>query len=345
MLVMCSSDARPKYLSDIAMVLATPAGARFRFRYQTDYLSSDVLERIGENSLVGTTALVCFIGNRGQQDKEFLIPVRLAKVCAVEKIGKTAYVFSLQASDYPDLEQWPRNREELTKTGSSYLRKMISNCRNKYHDVNLGGDGLFETNPIRGAKGWDEVAERLLYLPTFKNSYLLHLELVDRNGFPMQIKTDSSGWLEFDPRKSYRVRVWFYGNNIDFEKRARTIKLETNGEVLSSISDQKYIVQSRYDRVDFWFTPKMSDQAKRTLLRLVSSPSDPSDIADIYTEVELRCLVTRPLGPRMALAFLMGFSATAVAVPGIFGDVMPMEWRFLCACIGALGAAIGTALR
>lgn len=138
MLVMCSSDARPKYLSDIAMVLATPAGARFRFRYQTDYLSSDVLERIGENSLVGTTALVCFIGNRGQQDKEFLIPVRLAKVCAVEKIGKTAYVFSLQASDYPDLEQWPRNREELTKTGSSYLRKMISNCRNKYHDVNLG---------------------------------------------------------------------------------------------------------------------------------------------------------------------------------------------------------------
>ena len=342
MLVMCSSDARPRYVSDIAMVLATPTGVRFQFRYQSRYFSPEVQRRIGENSLVGVTALVCFIGNRGQGDMEFLVPVRLAKVCVVEKIGD-AYVFSMEAAGYPDLGKWSRAQAEIILEGSKIVKKMIADSHGEYYAVNWDESGSIGSKAIGGTEGWAGIAERILRLSTFKNSYLLRVELADSDGSPLCIKADDSGWLKFDPRSSYRVRVWFYGNSVDFGNRA--IRLETNGEVLSSISDQKYVVRSRYDQVDFWFTPKVADQAKRTLLRLVSSPADSSDNADVGTEVELRCLVTRPLGPRVCLAILGGVSAAVVAVPGLIGDAVPIGWRILIAAVGALGVALGASLR
>lgn len=343
MLVLYSSDARPRYVSDIATALAVPAGARFQFRYQSRYLSPEVQRMLGENSLTNVTALVCFIGNRNKATgEEFLLPVRLAKVCAVEKIGD-AYVFNMQATEYPDLGRWPRTGAEIVRHGAQVVSEIVANNHNEYYAVNWDSSGSLATKSISGNEGWSGVAERVLQLSTFSSSYLLRLELADSAGSPMQISADDSGWLEFDPRRSYRVRVWFYGNSVDFGNR--TITLETDGEVLSSISDQKYVVRSRYDQADFWFTPKTADQSKRTLLRLVSSPADPSDSADIATEVELRCLVVRPLAPRMWLALLAGASATAVAMPGLLGEALPIEWRLVVAGAGAVGVAVAAGLR
>ncbi|MFT3832547.1 MAG: hypothetical protein QM711_04395 [Micropruina sp.] len=343
MLVLYSSDARPRYVNDIATALAMPNGARFHFRYQARYLSPEVQRMLGENSLIGSVALICFIGNRNNTTaEEFLLPVRLAKVTAVEKIGD-AYVFTLQASGYPDLGQWPRSRDEIVERGSSAVRQGISNNHDEYYAAYWDSSGSLGSKSSKGTEGWAGVTERLLLLETFAQTYLLRLELTDSKGSPMQVSADETGWLSFDPRRSYRVRAWFYGNSVDFGNR--TIKLETDGEVLSSISDQRYVVRSRYDQVDFWFTPKASDQPKRTLLRVVSSPASPSDPSDIPTEVELRCLVTRPLAPRMLLALIAGASATAVAAPGLLGDAVPIEWRLLIAGVGALGVAVAAGLR
>lgn len=342
MLIMCSSDARPKYVSDIAMALAMPTGTQFRFRYHRSYLSKKVHQKLGDGSLVEEDALICFHGNRGSGDEEFLVPIRLAKVCAVEEMGD-AYVFTLQAADYPDLGQWAREFDGIRRHGVKELRRMVSDNDSKYYAVSWDSSRLLVSNVIVGKDGWVGVVDRLLRLPTFKNSYLLRLDLTDDSGVPVQIDVEEGGWLKFDPRRSYRVRVWFKGDNTYFGNR--TIRLLTNGEVLSSISDQVYDVRSRYDQVDFWFTPKVGEQPKRTLLRLISSPSGEPDEADIGTEVELLCLVTRPLGPRMWLALLSGISATVVSAPALMGDGVPFVARLLVGSLGALGIAFAAGLR
>lgn len=343
MLILYSSDARPRYVSDIATSLAVSTGARFQLRYQSRYLSPEVQRMLGEKSLTNKPALVCFIGNRNPSaGEEFLLPVRFATVRSVENIGD-AHVFEMQADEYPDLAQWPREGADIARHGAQVVRQIVANSYNEYYAVNWDSSASLAPRSIGGTQGWSGVAERVLQLATFSKSYLLRLELADSSGKAIRVSADYSGWLEFDPRRSYRVRVWFYGNSTDFGNR--TITLETDGEVLSSISDQKYVVRSRYDQVDFWFTPKAADQSKRTLLRLVSSPAQPSDAADIGTEIELRCLVVRPLAPRMRLALLAGLSATAVAMPGILGPTWPLEWRLVLAGAGAAGVAIAAGLR
>lgn len=342
MLILNSSDSRPRYVRDIATAVASPTGSTFQFRYQSRYLAPDV-QRLLASGAVGAPLTVCFVGNRhaNATERPFLVPVRAGRVVSVDPYGD-AYVITISAEGYPDLQAWPRRTADLMAFGCEKLTTLISNNHDEYYAGFDETGSLMPPSKPESIDGWTSVVERLLCLPTFESTFFLRVALVDGKGEPLRITPDGEGWLRFDQNTTYRLRTWFYGNDSTFD--TRTISLKADGETLSSISDQVFVIRSRYDRVDFWFTPKAHESSRRTVLRIVSTPATPS-VSDVATELELRCLVPRPVTRRLLLSVLAGASATAVATPALLGQGTDLPAKIAIAAAGALGVALATGLK
>lgn len=99
MIVLLSSDVRPRYSDDIIRILALPRGGQLQLRYGAPLIAADVQGRVPREQLAGEAALVCFVANANAPIPFALIPVRFVKIIRAEKVG-TSYIFTVAADAF-----------------------------------------------------------------------------------------------------------------------------------------------------------------------------------------------------------------------------------------------------
>lgn len=99
MIVLLSSDVRPRYSDDIIRILALPRGGQLQLRYGAPLIAADVQGRVPREQLAGEAALVCFVANANAPIPFALIPVRFVTIIRAEKVG-TSYIFTVAADAF-----------------------------------------------------------------------------------------------------------------------------------------------------------------------------------------------------------------------------------------------------
>lgn len=99
MIVLLSSDFRPRYSDDIIRILALPRGAQLQLRYSAQLLADDVRSRVPREQLAGEAALVCFVANADAPVPLAIVPVRFATIIRAERVG-TSYIFTVAADAF-----------------------------------------------------------------------------------------------------------------------------------------------------------------------------------------------------------------------------------------------------
>lgn len=99
MIVLLSSDFRPRYSDDIIRILALPRGGQLQLRYGASLLTADVQGRVPREQLAGETALVCFVADANAPTPFALVPVRFVTIIRAEKVG-TSYIFTVAADAF-----------------------------------------------------------------------------------------------------------------------------------------------------------------------------------------------------------------------------------------------------
>jgi hypothetical protein len=99
MIVLLSSDSRPRYSDDIIRILAMPRGGQVQLRYGAALLSGDVQKHVAREHLAGEAALVCFVAGSNAPMPFALVPVRFVTIIRAEKVG-TSYIFTVAADAF-----------------------------------------------------------------------------------------------------------------------------------------------------------------------------------------------------------------------------------------------------
>jgi len=99
MIVLLSSDFRPRYSDDIIRILALPRGGQLQLRYGAPLLTAEVQGRVPREQLAGEAALVCFVADANAPTPFALVPVRFVTIIRAEKVG-TSYIFTVAADAF-----------------------------------------------------------------------------------------------------------------------------------------------------------------------------------------------------------------------------------------------------
>lgn len=99
MIVLLSSDLRPRYSDDIVRLLALPRGGQLQLRYGAPLLAADVKARVSREQLAGEAALVCFVAADNAPVPFALVPVRFVTIIRAEKVG-SSYIFTVAADAF-----------------------------------------------------------------------------------------------------------------------------------------------------------------------------------------------------------------------------------------------------
>lgn len=99
MIVLLSSDFRPRYSDDIIRLLALPKGGQLQLRYSAPLLAADIKTRVPREQLAGEPALVCFVADANAVAPFALVAVRFVTIIRAEKVG-TSYLFTVAADAF-----------------------------------------------------------------------------------------------------------------------------------------------------------------------------------------------------------------------------------------------------
>ncbi|WP_340316168.1 hypothetical protein [Rhizorhabdus argentea] len=99
MIVLLSSDFRPRYSDDIIRILALPRGGQLQLRYGASLLTAGVQGCVPREQLAGEAALICFVADANASTPFALVPVRFVTIIRAEKVG-TSYIFTVAADAF-----------------------------------------------------------------------------------------------------------------------------------------------------------------------------------------------------------------------------------------------------
>ncbi|WP_265587365.1 hypothetical protein [Sphingomicrobium arenosum] len=96
-LILLSSGLRARYREDVVRALALPTGRKLQFRYRKRHIESALVKNL--KSLTGRTVFICYLECSDPNRQIRLLPVRSAKIGAVEAAGEK-FIFTLIVEKY-----------------------------------------------------------------------------------------------------------------------------------------------------------------------------------------------------------------------------------------------------
>jgi len=301
-------------------------------------VANDIHTQVATGSIVGSEALVAFVGNVGTTDA-YLLPVRLATVLSAEFIAD-ALVVRFITGAFPELSAWPHDGLTLETRGKTDLAQISAGYQGNYFAASGRCDGLTITAAGNATTDWNQVTSRLATLKTFSDSFFVRTSLVMSDSAPTLVGL-KAGVAHLSSRHTVVLRCWFYRGK--YVPSARDISVESDQSVISLSSDSSYEINSRYDEVEFWLHPQRLAADSRTMVSL-RLPGDPTATGDLTTRIQIPMVVRKPVTPRLLRGITAAAGASLIAAPALMGAGTSLSLRIALAVLGALIVSIVAAL-
>ena len=336
-----SSNIRPLYEQDILDVIAAPSGTHYRFRYEADYVSSDLKRLWHTAEIIDMQVLVHFSLQQVREYQEAaFIPVRYGRVVEATEIGEFLVLeFSLTTHVSLLTPEQDQGRVKLAGRVTEYTKRLRESVPHPYTayaslapntvgdllSVEEGGEGIRQfTLTAKFLQGTDSFgAARFLRFLRLQEPGKAEIEPIDgvftlTGGRTYELVLLHSQPSEVVGRHGFRVSV--------------------DQEIIRLIGAGRFDIASRYDVITIPIHANRTDTVEPRETLLVIEPD-----ADVKgPTIRLRFRVTTPGGRVAGAIAVTSVGLVLVGLPGVVTVADPLKVLFLV--IGGVVAATSAVL-
>ncbi|NFV80689.1 hypothetical protein [Magnetospirillum aberrantis] len=352
-----SSSSREGYSRDVVDTLAAPIGSEIQFRYDSKWISPDILGKPANEC----DAILSFIELRGKPGKPFIMPLRVAKIFAVERMGTTAVVM-FRLGGYPVPSDIKEFSDKLHATHRDIHKYQDATKPSGYLWLELGDEiACPPINPGGPEFAWESIVNNFVNAIKYPDNYSHEIHdksalnmspyadaspfymfhsVIDRNsGQPAAKKIDGDrSVFSVRPGEEYTVNIYHKHPSKDFPGVKLRITPEDSGS--SIIGAKEHPFNTRYDMKKFNVAvPRTISGSTSSLLvsRIFEEKSGKQLQIDDYRIY----LEARPSFALLALyCALIGALFLLAQIPILFKATGTVEWWAVC-LIGVAGILLG----
>lgn len=346
MLLLPSSEARPRFLDDIFRSLALPAGIGLTFRYDTASVDPALRDAEASGRLIGQQALVCYLDAQDSSRPISLVPCRLAKVSKIEFIG-SSFIVDLQIGGYPDFPEGVNFIEKLAeKDRQNFVRWECGNLRGLYVIEMQRVPDFQDSSHLDIRKQmavFESIVQRLCAYDTvfpkqggreFFAVMGIDEVVVDRKGQDIfkPVPRPARGRYVLHSGNDYELKVYSYMPEEEMTEEITTTRLHvaSDRDVVKFFTATSQAIDSEYDRKRFSF---LTNRAPWNFAASISLFTDESyEPSKRKNEIVIPLLFKRHW---TYLARVLGFTiqATSPAIIAAFTGYLP--WPLVVAMLVA----------
>lgn len=331
-LTLFTSDSRPKYANDVISVLASPFGLKYKFRYESRYISSSILHLFNDENICGTKVIIAFRGSN-KEFGEFIVPIRWGVISSVDFIADF-YVVNFIIDEYPAfIDGFDESEISVKLNSEKYLSAYTSSSSDL--PIHVGFTSLVKPKCAGDKNNWLKISKALSYHKTFKDSYFFKVSsFVD--GFGNALSNIDDGKYVITEGRYATVQVDYFScnyNDLDFN-----FLVENDSDMLRVATQKKIKLESRYDSIKLLLQAKLVDGETFTELML-SSLCSKTGVVNFSLNVPIKIATSRL---NIFYKFIISaFGAFLVSVPGILGQNGNLYLKIVSGLLGAVILAYG----
>jgi hypothetical protein len=329
--VLSTSDARPKYSKDILNVLALPQGSKYQFRYENNYIPSDLKHHLAKNKgiLKGVKVLIAFKSKL--HENNFIVPIRWAVLDEIKKISDF-YIIKFEIGNYPVVDAEP-SIESICKKTNDFLCTL--NAVDSTLPVLKGYENLVNPDDEeRNIDAWVLVSKQLALHPTFSNVHFLRVSTIrDIEDKSLSL---ANNFYECKEVSFYNFYIDYYA--INYVKAETEINIKINSELVRLASNSVVSLDSRYDSFKTSFqTYEVPGNSFAEISIFANCEND--QLPKTSVSIPLKIIKSKNLLFLRIIASTLG--ATLLAIPSLLEPTTNKFIKVLLIALGALTLALG----
>ena len=266
MIICLSSGSRERYRQDVILSLAMPENYVLQFRYDKKWISSAVLEKIQNKSIIRETALIVYVDQYDKMIQPELIPCRIANVISCSEHGSTISLqFNLKEIAYAkDIQAFNR---EIHSLSVGTIVNWDQNKKPKGHYcVWVENNNLSTMVLSKDLIIWESVVSQIAERKEFANEKTFYtiesLVEVDSN----KIIPPYNGVYSLKSSREHQLNIYHYHPQ---EGKSKAYLLcSSKAPIVTNITNPKMLVNSRYDIKHFRFKTEKAINTTRVALTI-----------------------------------------------------------------------------
>jgi hypothetical protein len=341
-LYLFTSSIRELYIADAVDLLAQPAGALYRFRYESKYLDKATRGQWKGAGLIGKRVAINFsLQHPAEFHPAMFVPLRTGEVVSTRVDGEI-YIVHFRLGHYLPLEDKPDWESKQRKGPVHDYTKGLKELLGSQHPddrihATLGAapDGLVSADPDPGTA----FAAIVRFLtPTLHFSPRIYWRVADitEAATGNRVELDDEGNLPLTAGKDYTLHLGHY----QYQASATDTLLKVvTPKAVDLVGSDEIALRSRYDVIPIrLFAPYRDDVVTGELALTTELPSK-------GPTVRLPIIVSPPSAQTVS-GPLLGIGGTiALAMPAVFASEKLLPLRAGLAIGGALIAGLALWLR
>lgn len=332
LILLFTSDRRPRYIRDAENVLASPTGTVYRFRYSADYVESLLSEPWQADELVGTSVLIVFTVKHPKSfHPAYHVPVRFGSVVETQIQG-SAYLIDFRLESYAPLPQdqgdfetaVPQFAAEVGKTDAGGPDSDMFACMAPNERPNQTWPHSSQSS---SAQGWERVVEALYQTGRFMNHRFFRVVGVEVDGATVTAGANGNFSVASGKVATLRLAHHQAADITDIEWLSIAA---ADDSLMRSIGASSLEVSSRYDSNSFNFKTANVETNTTTQLTVGLQSDTPSATVKVGIEI------TNRKTPKVLGTIATAAGGVLLALPG----VLPHGIELLEATSVILGAVV-----
>lgn len=341
-----SSESTVRYIKDIFTVLALPRGSVYQFRYDTQYIDSELLDEFDQlkqdDNIHGLKALIAF-RSKSQNTVEtemFYLPIRWASIISVATIAN-GYTVYFKLEGYPDYNQnFKTACTHFTTLNEAakelFLRKYPHKDNYAIWPGQLPSVASYDDDKKRDSDLWFQVVSSLSKIPTYqeyqfvKCSNIYTKKLSDNQTVDKQYCSTKANCSILTEGKCAYIDIEYYSEKYD-KNIVRELEVIVDDKVVRKSKGMYSNIESRYGEIRLGFQPQKTANHTISEIVIVSKSNKSQELA---TDIRFPIIVNKNTSFKAVKAIVTAVGGLFVALPGVLGSASDVWINIAFAVVG-----------
>jgi hypothetical protein len=267
MIICLSSGSRERYRQDVILSLAMPKNYVLQFRYQSEeWVSPIAFKKFTNSSIMGETALIVYIDQSDKNRPPELVPCRLARITNSSIHGSTVSL-QLSMQDFAYSNDIPAFNREIHSLSSGTIPNWDENKKPKgNYCIWIENNNLSTVITSNELRTWENIINQIAVRNDFFEERCFYMIDSILNVKTKEKIIPHNSMYILDPASEYELNIYHFHPS---EGKSNAYLLcESQKPFLTSLTNTKLLINSRYDMKHYRFLTARTINNTRTVLSI-----------------------------------------------------------------------------